>query len=87
MHHISSKQVQENNNNEDNSNENNKGSVGTMREEKEPLSALLYKSVCGWLLDCGTQDGIWILFLGAYLEFGLLCQYYVLYHVLGRIVD
>lgn len=38
-------------NGSNNSNSNNK-------EGKEPLSVELYKSLCGWLLDYGTNDGV-----------------------------
>jgi hypothetical protein len=39
-------------------NPNNKDQVASRKEGKEPLLIELYKALCGWLLDYGTQDGV-----------------------------
>jgi hypothetical protein len=45
------------NNDNDNNNSNNNKNF-SVKEGKEPLSVALYKSLAGWLLDFGTQDGV-----------------------------
>jgi hypothetical protein len=45
-------------NNIENNVGNNDDDDGPSKEGKVALSIELYKSICGWLLDFGTQDGI-----------------------------
>jgi hypothetical protein len=45
-------------NNNDNNNNNRKGTRTSVKEGKEPMSVGLFKAIAGWLLDYGTQEGV-----------------------------